>query len=268
MIDFDLAGFRLHSVRWPPPWERYARDRLPFEAREGRPSIEVRYEGACSAPVSDASLELEDAGFSFRAPGTTGAFDPQSGVLSVRGGDADPERSLNNALRLWTSVMLPRERDGLMLHAASCIAEGRGVVLAGLSGAGKSTFANGLSEAVYLSDDITLLDRLSTSPTLLATPFYGSLGRVGADAEAPLHVVGLLRHAAGATEITRLSPAAAAASLFRHVVAFSADRRLSGPILERVSALVSRVAVFDVARSLSDTSDDLCRALLRAESGS
>lgn len=175
-----------------------------------------------------------------------------------------PQITLNNALRIWTSISLPTERDGLMLHAASCILEERGVVIAGVSGAGKSTFANGLKEATYLTDDITLVDRLSTEPRLLATPFHGSLGRVGADEEADLKVVGILSQSPDKTRIRRLKPAEAATSLLRHVVAFSSDKRLTGPILDRVASLVQNVPVFDIARSLDDSSDEVCKKLLAA----
>ncbi|MFZ9889931.1 MAG: hypothetical protein ACO3JL_20740, partial [Myxococcota bacterium] len=54
------------------------------------------------------------------------------------------------------------------------------------------------------------------------------------------------------------------AQLMRHVVNFTADASVCGAILEHVVALTERVPVFDVARSLETTSDELCDLVLRA----
>lgn len=229
----------------------------------------VEYLGAAGRNGSEVIVRWRsDGGMSFEGPWTVGDYTPADTRLSIRGDAGRPELALSNALRIWASVALPTERNGLMLHAASCVFEDCGIAIAGCSGAGKSTFANDLRGATYLTDDITLVDRLSTRPRLLATPFHGSLGRVGEDKEADLKVVGILRQSRDETRIHRLQPAEAVAALMRHVVAFSSEKRLAAQILDSVASLVARVPVLDIARSLSDSSDEVCRKLLDAAEAS
>jgi hypothetical protein len=150
-----------------------------------------------------------------------------------------------------------------MLHAASAVFQGSGLAFAGLSGAGKTTLASGLVRAQRLSDDLSLVDRLGTTPRLLPSPFFGRIGSAGADACAPLTAVALLEQGA-LTRITRLPPAEAARRLLRHVVAYDPSSALCSALLSRVAALTKRVPVVAVRRSLADAPDELCRRVLEA----
>ncbi|MFZ9889584.1 MAG: hypothetical protein ACO3JL_18975, partial [Myxococcota bacterium] len=151
--------------------------------------------------------------------------------------------------------------DGLMLHGAACISAGTGLVLVGLSGAGKSTFAQGLSDSLYLSDDIAIIDRLSSLPRLVPSPFHGALGRLGADADAPLGGIAILEHGEEETLLTPLPAAKAVSALLRHVVCFGHDQTLAEAILDLVIKLVQCVPVFSLRRSLLDGAETVCERL-------
>lgn len=231
----------------------------------GLPERQVALHCRCvpHAGERETYVDVSPDGATFAALGVTGRWDRRDSSLWFSVSPEAREQGVSNGLRLWSSLCLPFEHHGLMLHAACAIHQEHGIVLAGHSGAGKSTFALGLHEATYLSDDITLVRDLSTSPWLLSSPFYGSAGRLGVDQSAPLRAVGVLRQARQ-TSIRRLHSPEAIVQLMRHVVNFTLDASVCRAILEHVVALTERVPIFDVARSLETTSDELCDLLLRA----
>jgi len=113
---------------------------------------------------------------------------------------------------------LPRRGDALLLHAAGIVRGGRGYVLAGPSGAGKTTAAGlaaGRGEVLCDENVIVMLDP-ATGWQVLSTPFWGHstpperVRRV--NCRAPLHGIYLLTHAAD-FRCTRLAPAEAVMAL-------------------------------------------------------
>lgn len=182
--------------------------------------------------------------------------------LDVRHNQDAPRVILDNTLRGVVATMLPLRFHGLMLHASSGLLNHHGIFFAGLSTAGKTTMAEGMKRAQFLSDDISLVRDLSTTPELMASPFYGALGRRGADASGPLRAVVLLEKDPSETRITPVDPRQAVMELLRHVVCFSKDSVLSDAILTRVTQLVERVPVFRVARFIETASDDICQQVL------
>lgn len=112
---------------------------------------------------------------------------------------------------------LPREHDGLLLHAAGIVWEGTGYLFAGPSGAGKSTVA-ALAEGVgqVLSDENVVARLAHGGAELCSTPFWGQstpqarVRRVNRC--APLAGIYLLAHAAEFT-LAPLRPAEAVAAL-------------------------------------------------------
>jgi len=81
------------------------------------------------------------------------------------------------------------ERQGVMMHAAAAVMDGRGVVLAGVSGAGKSTITRLLMAAdknvVLLSDDRVVLRKSGGRWFMFGTPWPGE-ARVARNIGTPL----------------------------------------------------------------------------------
>jgi hypothetical protein len=86
------------------------------------------------------------------APARTARF------LLAGGSHEPPARAIENALRCAIACAAA-ERGGALLHAASCLRNGRGYVFFGASGAGKSTIASVDTRGRFVSDDLTLLVR-------------------------------------------------------------------------------------------------------------
>lgn len=270
---FDVGAVQLVADSWPADWLTYARESY-FPGSGGDRPLRVRYEALSSpakpeaAPQTRAMLEATGRLSFCKGPDLRGTFDEGANLLEVwatREG-SPPRLSLENALRLLLSTWLPYRWGGLMLHASAGVLEGKGVAFAGLSTAGKSTLATGFEETTYLSDDITLLDDLAESPRLIGAPFFGVSGWRGAQTVAPLAALGVLSHGGEQTSVRRLSQGEAAEALLRHVVCFSEDPAVLAAVLARIGELSAAVPVFEVARSLNDSADEVVRRLLEEAS--
>lgn len=265
MAVYELAHVMLRAAGWPVEWESYAFAELG-DSKEGageRQTITVCYGGA-TRKRSELTVDLQEGGLRLEGLGFEAQYDRKAAELTLRADPGlAPQLTLGNTLRAWLCSILPLERDGLMVHAASCVLHGKGLIFPGVSTAGKTTFSDGLVEARYLSDDISLLDRIGAEPRLLASPFHGVSTRQGErHVSAPLAAVGLLSHGGGHTTLERVSGSEAVSKLMRHVVCFSRDRATLVAVLRLATQLVERVPIFEVRRSLSDSSDDICRRLL------
>lgn len=187
--------------------------------------------------------------------------------LHLASNDEDPVLVLGNVLRGLTATMLPTRHDGLMIHACAGIRDGAGVLVAGVSTAGKSTLALGFERTEYLSDDVALVSGIHGAPMLEPSPFFGAAGRRGPELRAPLRAIGILvDKVLGPVERSSyqcVPRARAAAELLRHVARFTSDRQLSDRLLELTVALAERVQVVLVKRSLQDRSDDVVATILR-----
>jgi hypothetical protein len=119
--------------------------------------------------------------------------------------------------------MLPRERKSVLLHAAGIVWRGRGLVVSGHSGAGKTTVSRlSLEYGELLNDEMVIVDLSGAQPMLVSTPFAGRktppelVRRVkrAAPAEALLLLV-----QAPTFELTQLSPSEAVMELLRTDIA-------------------------------------------------
>ena len=270
---FGIGPLRFSAADWPTAWTHFwALHAIPPEGSAA--SIDVVY-----VPVGADELEVPGALLTeaIRASGSDGlqwtiamnrvfsaAFDVDARRLTIRAAaDTAAQMALGNSLRVLTSALLPLQHDGLMVHASSGILQGQGIAFAGISTAGKSTMAEGFKDTSYLTDDVTLLGTISSAPRLLASPFYGALGRRGEVRSAPLRALCVLGDKVDTTRIERLLGAAAVSQVIRHVARFFPERTLTARLLDLVMMLVHTVPVLLVHRSLADKSDDLVRAVLR-----
>lgn len=125
--------------------------------------------------------------------------------------------ALERALTYILIQALPREKDGLLIHGAGVVIDGRGYLFAGPSGAGKTTLtglAAGIGEV--LSDENVAVRLTEEGPLLYSTPFWGQstppeqIRRV--NRHVPLAGIYMLAHAPDFS-LTRLRPAEAVAAL-------------------------------------------------------
>jgi len=117
--------------------------------------------------------ELRDGGGNFRSDEGEIAVDA-AGTARVclgRGDDMWRFWGLANLIAAALAARLP-SRPGALVHAAGIVVDGRGFVLIGPEGSGKSTFARAAREggARVISDDTVLVDGASGGLVLLGSP--------------------------------------------------------------------------------------------------
>lgn len=150
--------------------------------------------------------------------------------------------SLDTVLRITHSLALAAE-GGFLLHAASAVRNGRAFVLAGISGAGKTTMSRlAPPDATVLTDEISYLRRDEDGYRAYGTPFAGELARIGANVSAPIDTVFLLEKGQD-NRIEAVSEIAAARALLRHLLFFANDGELVTKIFDSVLDFVRRVHV-------------------------
>ena len=115
---------------------------------------------------------------------------------------------------LWTHRLAHGE--GVEVHACGVVTpDGRGLLLTGHSGAGKSTSArlwSSLSGVRVLSDDRIILRRDNGRMRMYGTPWHGDAG-ISEAASCPLDAIFALAHG-DANRLGALGPAAASAELY------------------------------------------------------
>lgn len=137
---------------------------------------------------------------------------------------------------------------GVLLHAAGGLTPAGGLLLAGVSGAGKSTVTRALHGRAgfrFFSDDRLFARRTPTEFEIHGTPWAGDAG-VAVPLHAPLAGICLLRQA-GHVALEPLRPATALERLLPLATLPWYDRERVGAALELCAALVTAVPCFDLA---------------------
>jgi hypothetical protein len=155
-------------------------------------------------------------------------------------------------------------RQGLLVHAAGLMIEGRALLFPGVSGAGKSTLARHFLArgwASLLSDDRIFVRRTNGAHLAFGTPWPGDAG-VALNAGAPL--VAILFPARGMqTRISELSPQAALERLLPAASILWHEPELLTHQLESCEHLLRDVPAFELAWSPSNGVVDDLHAFLR-----
>ena len=131
---------------------------------------------------------------------------------------------------------------GLILHAAGALVRGKGILFAGVSGAGKSTItglAAGRSGWELLSDDRVIVRLEDGAATVHGTPWSGE-GRVAENRSGALEWLVFLAQGDGNT-VVRLQPAQALARLLKTASVPWYDEEYLGAALDTCGRLVRQV---------------------------
>jgi hypothetical protein len=184
------------------------------------------------------SRRFDLARYNFR-----GALDLAARRGEVRFASAD-RYALDGFLRVMTSLALG-ESDGLLIHAASLVRDGRGYLFPGVSGAGKTTLARLSPDATLFSDELSIVTGCGGVPRLHGTPFCGDIARSGENRAAPLGGVYFPRHAAE-HRARPLVPRAALRRLLATVMSFPRDAASVADVFGRAAALVAAVPCFEL----------------------
>lgn len=134
---------------------------------------------------------FEDGSFQFRNVYTEGSFDGQQTVDAISY-HPNPVLSVQAIL---TNVMsdLLLKHDRFFLHASGILHRDKAFLFSGKSGDGKTTVVWQSDGRTILSDELVCLSAEEDGSFIAhGTPYYGSWGRIGDDARAPLHCIHFL----------------------------------------------------------------------------
>jgi hypothetical protein len=144
-------------------------------------------------------------------------------------------------LRVLYSLALT-EHDGLLVHAASIVRDGRAYLFPGRSGAGKTTLARLATDAILLSDEVSLV----RAGHAHGTPFWGELATGGAPVAAPLAAIYFPTHAT-VHHARRLASGEALRRLLACVLFFVRDEDLVRRVFTVAGRLVADTPCFELS---------------------
>ena len=221
--------------------ERYA-DFLGAPSDEVTAEFTVHIESPRTTdPDEDVRVSLADGRWRIRRGDFEAEFDPRARQGWVRH-TANPY-SVDTVLRIVHTLLVAGE-GGFLIHAAGAIRNGRGLILAGVSGAGKTTMCRlAPPDAVLLSDEICYVRRHGDDYRVHGTPFAGELGIPGVKVSAP--AAGLYLLARGQEHrLVPLKPAEAARQLLRCILFFAEEAELAGKVFASACEFVQRTPVY------------------------
>jgi hypothetical protein len=173
-----------------------------------------------------------------------GTVDLPARRASVTLADAN-EYSLDSFLRILYSLALVAA-DGVIVHAASLVRNGRAHLFCGPSGSGKTTVARLSPDATLLSDELSIVRMSEARARCHGTPFWGELARAGDDRAAPLGGIFFLHHGARHA-LDPVVPRRAIERLLPNVLFFARDADLTAGVLDIAADLVEAVPCFDLS---------------------
>ncbi|HEU4404297.1 MAG TPA: hypothetical protein VFS43_03260 [Polyangiaceae bacterium] len=148
--------------------------------------------------------------------------------------DAGPA---DTPLRLLASHALLARGAGALVHACGVLYRGRGILIVGPSGAGKTTCARLARPESVLSDDQVALLETPAGLALESTPFVGLFGRTIAPTRAPLGGLVVLDRARP-ERLEPLGGAAALGSLLRCLPLYTRTAATAGAALRLAERVV------------------------------
>jgi hypothetical protein len=245
-----------HPAFWPFADRRYRNFYIP-EDRQPEEVIDILVAGdtgSASGEIGAAATRIEERNGAvfMRRGNAVGEWDR----LHHRGRVVQPETDFappaqyadygcDSFLRVILSFRL-LESNGLLVHAAGLVKDGKGYLFVGKSGAGKSTVARLSSgTCAVLSDDLTFTSLSDAGGMIYGTPFFGDFGTAGTNVGAPLEAILFLRQAPFNRALP-LSAADAVRKLLPSVAYFGNDRTGMAAVLEAALAFCRRIPCYDL----------------------
>lgn len=193
------------------------------------------------SPDDDLRVTTVAGRWTFERGDFRAEFDP-----AVRRGHIRQSASpyaIDSVLRIVHTLLLAGT-GGFLLHAASGMRNGRALLFAGQSGAGKTTIASlAPNDVTLFSDEVSYVRRLPEGYRSYGTPFTGELAKPGANRSAPVGALYLLVKG-GANRIEPVGPAEAVRRLLENILFFARESSPVVQLLQTACEFVSQVPVY------------------------
>jgi hypothetical protein len=189
---------------------------------------------------SDLHVRREGAAWVLDRGDFHATWDPQSRRGRIR--QSPNPYSMDSVLRIVHTLELA-ESGGLLMHAGSVVRNGKAMLFAGVSGAGKTTITRlAPPDATLLTDEISYVRKGPEAYFAYGTPFAGELAKSGENVKAPLAAVYLLVQGPD-NRIDDVPRDEAAREVLKSVLFFAEDRELVQRVFHAACDLVERVPV-------------------------
>jgi hypothetical protein len=151
--------------------------------------------------------------------------------------------SIDAVLRIVHTLVLARQ-GGFLLHSASAIRNGKALLFAGVSGAGKTTISRlAPVDATLLTDEISYVRKVGEDYVACGTPFTGELAKLGENTSAPVAALYLLAQGPE-NRIDPVAVADAGRELLANMLFFAEDQELVHWAFQAACDFVHRVPVY------------------------
>jgi hypothetical protein len=220
--------------------DRYAGFVAPPQSHGFELTVDLFEPADAAGSDEDLQLTLKGQEWLIKRGDFRARWNPATGRGFVR--QPPSPYAIDSVLRIIHSLTLARQ-GGFLLHAASAIRFGRAFLLAGVSGAGKTTIARlAPPDATLLTDEVSYVVRQNGEYWAYGTPFAGELARVGENVSAPIATVFLLGKGPE-NRIEAVDEAEAVRSLLRNILFFADDAELVNEVFQSAWEFVSKVPV-------------------------
>lgn len=222
--------------------------------------LQVSWEGRQAYPAADPPpLQWADHVARLEAPPLSACFDTRRCQARLQLRAAHPWPELEYSLRLLVALAAFRQ-GGLLFHGAGVAVDGRGVVLFGPSGIGKTTAARHARGPV-LNDDLVLLMPATVGWQVCATPFTNPTQTQPRAGDLPLAALCRLEQSEQVA-LRPLSRAEALAAVLACVPVLTAHPPLVVPLFDRCTALLQAVPAYVLSLRPDDTYWDVLREVV------
>jgi hypothetical protein len=248
-LSLAIAGIRTEVRTRDPRVPGVVRDRYRRFLSPGTPDWRIEMDVLSTPGLSsdDDVVVARDGGparFRVTRGDFAGMVDLAQGCASLTLADANPY-AIDSFLRVLYSLAL-LEAQGLVVHAASVIRDGRAYLFCGHSGSGKTTITRLSPDATLLSDELSIVRIVERQVRCYGTPFWGELARAGEDRAALLAGIYYLHHGSRHA-LGELRPKQALQRLLPNVLFFARDSDLTARVLSLAAELVEAVPCFTLA---------------------
>jgi hypothetical protein len=195
-----------------------------------------------SRPFITPDIKFDNNGIHLTGPGYSGSLNLVNQRADLAIGVSTPVEAVDYFLRVVSAVLI-FEAQGMMVHGAGILHEGKGFLFFGHSGSGKTTVSKSSFNDIVLNDDLVVLMPIDQGWKMYSTPFWNPTQIEPKPVTAPLAAMYRLAQDKSVF-ITAFKPGQALAEIMANIPILTADTRRSKLLMDRCMSLLRNVPTF------------------------